>query len=332
MFRAVSPLRIVSLAVGAAVFLSGCQQADTPQSWQEYARQGLYSAAISPQARYVSLGSSLHGGSLWDLRQNARLFNWNHQAGEYSTISATAFSPDEKYAVTASQRDLVLWETGSGKALEFLSSQAEILDLALAPEGNFALVGQADFNATYYDLKNGGITKNFRHDARVRAVALDAVGQLALTGSDAYKAKVWDLLSGELRHTLEFGNTVDTVALSADGRMAFSSATLDRAVIWDTTSGREITVLSGKKDELFTKRLSYVSARFSRDNRQLLTGSASGMVQLWDTHSGQLMRSWQLHKRDAYGPVSTTVEDVAFGTSRNEYLAVGANGFVNRLQ
>jgi len=279
--------------LAGVVALAGCQTGDAPVSWSEYARQGAYSAAISPSASYVSLGSSLHGGSLWDLSQNARLFSWNHKAGDFSVISATAFSPEEKYAVTASQRDLVLWETSTGKALEFLSSQAEILDLALSNNGDFSLVGQSDFNAVYYDLKNGGARKTFRHEARVRAVALDKAGQFALTGSDAYKARLWNLLTGELLQTLEFENTVDTVALSDDGQLAFTSATLSRAVIWDTTTGKTLATLSGG-DDLFAKRLSYLSARFSADKRQLLTGSASGVVQLWDARSGSLMRSWQV--------------------------------------
>jgi len=314
---------------GLALLVAGCQSGDAPVKWHEYARQGAYSAAISPTASYVSLGSSLHGGSLWDLKQNARLFNWNHQAGEFSVISATAFSPEEKYAVTASQRDLVLWETSTGKALEFLSSQAEMLDLALSTNGDFTLVGQADFNAVYYDLKNGGVKKSFRHEARVRAVGLDKAGRFAITGSDAYKARLWDLTSGELLQTLEFDNTVDTVALSDDGQLAFSSATLNRAVIWDTASGKELATLTSD-ESFFAKRISYLSARFSPNKRQLLTGSASGVVQLWDARSGKLLRSWQVHKRDPYGPTHAGVYDVAFGDGR--YFAAGSNGILNELR
>lgn len=319
-----------AVILAAVVALTGCQSADAPVSWNEYARQGAYSAALSPTASYVSLGSSLHGGSLWDVAQNARLFNWNHKSGEYSIISATAFSPDEKYAVTAEQQALVLWETGSGKPLEFLSSQAEILDIALAHNGDFALVGQADHNAVYYDLKNGGTRKTLRHDARVRAVALDKTGQFALTGSDAYKAKLWNLLTGELQQTLTFDNTVDTVALSADGRLAFSSATLNRAVIWETATGKELATLTSDK-EFFAQRVSYLSARFSTDSRYLLTGSTSGIVQLWDARKGSLMRSWQVHKRDAYGPTNTGVYDVAFG-KKGVFFAVGSNGVMNELR
>jgi len=318
-----------TIAIASAILLAGCQSGDAPVSWSEYAKQGAYSAAISSSGRYVSLGSMQHGGSLWDSARNARLFNWNHKAGQYSIIAATAFSPEESHAVTASQQDLVLWETGSGKALEFLSSPAEILDIDLASNGDFALLGLTDHTAVYFDLKNGGAKTTFRHDARVRSVALSADGQYALTGSDAYKAKLWDMMTGELLHEQSFENTVDTVSLSRDGRLAFSSATLNRAIIWDTATGKTLATLTSDKN-FFPQRISYLSARFSPDNRYLLTGSASGVVQLWDARKGKELRSWQLHKRDPYGPTHASVYDVGFGSGK--YYAVGSNGIVNVLR
>ncbi|MBY4675512.1 WD40 repeat domain-containing protein [Marinobacterium arenosum] len=317
------------LAATTALALAGCSGGEPPAAWKEYAKQGAYSAAISPAGDHVSLGSSLHGGSLWDLRKHARLFNWNHHAQEYSLIAATAFSPEGDYAVTANPQDLVLWSVTSGQPQGFWSSPAEILDVALSSNGDYALLGLADHTAVYFDVKNGGARNVFRHPARVRSVALSEDGKLALTGSDDYRVRLWDMTSGGVLHSLPFDNVVDTVALSHDGRRAFSSATLNRAVIWDTANGQELVTLTSDK-RFFAQRISYLSARFSKDGRQLLTGSASGLVQLWEVASGKELRRWQVHKRDPYGPTHTGVYDVAFGSGK--YYAIGSNGILNELQ
>ncbi|WP_286240493.1 WD40 repeat domain-containing protein [Neptuniibacter halophilus] len=311
------------------LLLSGCDSGDTPALWKEYALTGAYTAAISEQGNYSAIGSFNHGGSLWQTSNHERLYNWNHQQDGFSIIAASAFSPDEKYAATADQQDLVLWDVRTGKPEWFWSSPAEIMQMDLSVNGDFALLGLADHTAVYFDVKNGGIRRTFRHDARVRSVDLSQDGRLALTGSDAYKARLWSVETGEMLKQLEFSNVVDTVALSPDGRYAFCSGSLDKAVIWDLTSGQTLHTLSDIAS-FFQQRVSYLSARFSADNSQLLTGTAAGLVQLWDVQSGSELRRWRVHRRDPYGPVHAGVYAVGFG--QGKYYAISSNGIMNELQ
>jgi WD40 repeat protein len=317
------------LIASSILVLTGCDSGDAPSLWKEYALSGAYSAAISDKGTYSSLGSFNHGGSLWRLEGHERLYNWNHKANDFSIIAATAFSPDERYATTANQQDLVLWNTTTGQPEGFWSSPAEIMQMDLSPNGDFALLGLADHTAVYFDVKNGGVRRTFRHDARVRSVALSDDATLALTGSDAYKAKLWSVETGELLQEMSFSNVVDTVALSPNKRFAFSSGSLDKAIIWDVNTGQEVHTLSNIAD-FFQKRVSYLSARFSADSSQLLTGSAAGLVQLWDVNSGNELRRWRVHKRDPYGPVHAGVYAVAFG--QGKYFALSSNGIMNELQ
>lgn len=309
--------------------LTGCSSSDEPVKYVEYALQGAYSATLSSHSTYAALGSFNHGGSLWDVAQHERLYNWNHKVGQYSLIAASAFSPDERYAATAEQQDLVLWNLSSGQPEGFWSSPAEILAMDLSPNGNYALLGLANHTAVYFDIKQGGVMQTFHHEARVKAVDLSDDAMIALTGDDAYNAQLWDVQSNKVIHSLKFGNIVDTVALSPNKQIAFSSGALDRAVIWSTLDGKVRHTLSDNRD-LFGKRLSFLSARFSVDSSQLLTGTASGSVQLWSTSSGELLRSWNLHKRNPYGPTSSGVYAVGFGN--DSYYAIGSNGIINELK
>ncbi|WP_432696943.1 WD40 repeat domain-containing protein [Marinobacterium sp. YM272] len=314
----------------SALLLSACGSGDPPESWEAYTAQGAYSATLSPDGRHAIIGSTQHGGSYWDTRLNERLYDWNHKADGYTNIVDSSFSSDGRFAATASSIDLVLWNTDDGKPVWYWIAPSEVLSIALSANGNYALLGQGNHQAVYFDIQNGGIRRTLLHPARVSAVALDNIGSLALTGADDYSTRLWDIKTGEELHSIQFENTVDTVELSDDGRFAFSSATLDKAYIWDTRSGEILHTLSGD-EMLWKKRISYISARFSADGQQLLTGTASGSVQLWDVSSGAELRHWKTHKREAYGPTSTSIEAVGFG-SDGSYYAIGSNGLLNVLR
>ena len=321
--------RVIACSLCSAVLLSGCGSGDSPSKIIDYAQRGAYSAEISPTGKYTVLGSFNHGGSLWENPQQERLYNWNHANGEYTIIAATAFSPDETYAATANQQDIVLWSLQDGRPAGFWSSPAEILGMDLSPDGDFALLGLDDHTAVYFDVKNGGVQQTLRHDARVKAVDLSEDAKFALTGSDAWNTKFWNIESGELLQTIEFGNVVDTVALSPNGLKAFSAASLDDAIIWDTQSGKTLHTLSDNR-EFFARRQTFTAAEFSADNQRLLTGTNSGSVQLWNVATGKKLREWDVERREAYGPTSTAVYAVGFGSGR--YYAVGSNGIFNELR
>ena len=325
-----SGLRCFPSVVAVAVSLSlvGCG-ADKPNDKREYAVQGIYSGAISNDSRYAVLGSIQHGGSLWDIRQHERLYNWNHAEGSYSNLVATAISPESGFAVTVGQQDLVLWQIADGKPVWFWNAPAGILDAQLSAGGEFALLGLENHQALYFDIQNGGLKHSLRHDGRVRSVDISVDGQLALTGSDDNQARLWDLQSGELLLQVEHGNGVNTVALSPNQQHAFSAGQLDKALIWRTSDGRLEQTLT--TDESFVaQRISYTAASFSDSSDQLLTGTSSGLVQLWDVRKGVELRRWEAHKRDPFRPTSASIYGLGFGNG--VYYALASNGFINELK
>lgn len=326
------PLRYAPLLL-SSLLLAGCgSSADSASESLALTEQsGAYSADLSPGGQYALIGAVSHGGSLWELSQRARLFDWNHQPRTFSVLSAVDFSPEGRYALTANPQDLVLWNVETGASEGFWSSPGEILDAELSTQGNYALLGLANFEAVYFDIRRGGIRTSLRHPARVRSVALSSDGRQALTGADDRIARLWDLESATELQRIELGNTVDTVALSPNGRLAFSSGSLDRALVWHTDSGEVLFNLSGDEN-LFPRRLSYLSARFSDNSDQLLAGRADGTVELWDVKQQQVLRRWKLDKRASYGPTSTGVIAVEFGRDGRSWLAIGSNGMVNWLK
>lgn len=316
-------------ALGFSFLILGCDQAAEPERELQVASRSISAGAFSTSGELALIGSTFHGGSLWNLEQQARLFNWNHTQGDYSLLTAAGFSPGGDWALTSDGVTLVLWNTSSGEAQHYSSSPAEVLDLALSAEGDFALLGLADRRAQLYNAKRGGVVHSLAHAGPVTSVSMSADGRLALTGSDDGSAILWDLISGEALKHRNYDSEIQLVRLSPGGERALSSTRYQGVQIW---SSRDDSIWSLPLPEERLKRgLRITAARFSEDGDYLLIGRARGLVELWDLNNRTLMYSWRLPKRKAWQPTASVVLDLAFTGDLNRYRAMSSDGFVHDL-
>ena len=320
-----------SLLIAAALFLSGCEKATEPSSSWENAVQGLYTATLSKDGKYGIVGSINHGGSLWDMGSKERLFNWNHTKGEYTGIVAAAFSPEGRYAATASHRTIVLWEASTGKPVWFWTAPGDILSMALTPQGDYAVLGLDDYTAVLFDVKNGGVKRVFNHNGKVRSVSVSDDAKFILTGSDDETAKLWDVQTGETLHTWQHSNQLITTALSANGKYAFTAAQADKAIIWDAQTGAQVKEMPIKKSS-YIAGAAYSAARFSDDETRLLTGTNSQLIQLWNISTGEEIKRWEATKKEKWKPTSATVLAVSFSSQSGRYFAIASNGLSHELK
>jgi len=314
-----------------AAMLSGCGIDNAPVSSRELALKGAFSAALSNDARYVVLGSLVHGGSLWNVQTHERLFNWNHAAGVKTPITVSAMSPDGDFAMTVENDGLVLWDTASGRSLTFFTAPTQVLSVALGPGGRYALLGLSDYSAVLFDARKGGIQRMFQHEGRVRSVALSEDGRLALTGAEDRSARLWDVESGKELHRWSHNADVRLVALSRDGSRALSVSKYDRSAVWDTASGSELVVLPAYRSRI-VRGETYTAAAFSPDGSQLLTGTTDRRVQLWQLPVGSERAAWLMPRRDGWKRSGAYVMAVGFDPANGEMLSVSADGIIHRLR
>ena len=255
-----SPFAIPALILTLAL-LGGCNRTGDVADTTELAAIGVYSAALSPDARFAVVGSLHHGGSLWRLSDAERLFDWNHQPGEQTNIIAASFSPDARFALTASHQTMVLWNVDSGAAVTYWNAPAEVMDLALPPGARFALLGLANYSAVLFDVQRGGILQTVHHENEVLSVALNETGEIALTGDEAGGALLWNTATGAQLQRWQHADEVVTVALSPDGSRALTVAKYDRAAVWDTASGALLWELPLRATAI-KRGKSFTSARF----------------------------------------------------------------------
>lgn len=322
-------MKCIALGITLLLTLTACDSTPTPFASFEVANKGALSASLSDSGDYAIVGSIFEGGSLWRVTDQERLYNWNHRAGEQSTLTSSAFSPNQRWAATATTHTIVFWDLQSGEAVRFWNAPAEILDMVLAPNGNYALLGLVDGTAVMFDIKRGGVTRTFRHTNRVRSVDLTADAKFALTGSEDKTATLWDVASGKALRTFAHEEEVQKVALSRDGSRALTAAKYDKAVVWDLATGRALgnIPLAGT---MVKRGLRFTAARFSPDSRELLTGRPDEIVQLWDVQQLRELKRWRLPKRDTLQPTGASVQAVAF--TEAGYVAVASNGFIHKLR
>lgn len=297
-----------------------------PESEAELAVQGFLSAGLSADGRYAAVGSIHHGGSLWDVAKKERMFNWNHAAGEMSSIRAISFSGDGTLAATSVEDTIVLWEVLSGKSVAFWKAPARVLAMKLSSDGRYAVLGMNNRNAMYFDMKAGSRVFTFPHQAEVRSVGLSSDGALAITGSDDLTAKVWNLKSGEQVHQFTHQNQIKTVAISSKGKYGFTTSQREDSIVWDLKTGEPVL-------ELPNRYTNFTVAKFSDDESKLLLGSFQGALSILNIANGDVESSWQAKPRKAYGGASSkAVIDAVFSTKAGGVIALMTDGMLETFE
>lgn len=295
--------------------LAGCLPQKPEQKWQ-VAANGAYSGSLHGNG--LVLGSFQHGGSYWNVAENARKFNWNHKSGYLTEILYSDLSADGSNALTANYYNLVLWDTQTGKSVWFWEAPARIESVDLSADGRFALLGLRNNIAVLFDIVNGGVLREFSHNGPVVSVALNLEAGLALTGSEDTTAKLWNIRNAELIRSFEYSNQVSLVALSQTGSLALMVPANEAAQLWNLASRQRIAELNTAKFRLY-------SARFVGDAR-LLAGTTHRNIFEFDARTGEKTATWQIGTEGKQAFKSAIVLDVAW--RGDQLMAIGSNGYL----
>ena len=305
-------LCLISLLVGCG---------DKPSKQLATTAQGAYSVSLSPNGQYALVGSIQHGASLWHLKDGERLYNWNHATGSYSKIIATAFSTDSRYALTAESKRFVMWEVATGKAAGFWPAEGGVLAMALSDNGRYAIIGQENYTALYIDTATGSILNTLSHSGDINSVQISGNGLVGITGGEDGIVRVWDLPAGKETFAYQLGDDVSAVAISNDGSLVFGSLYYGKGKVWQANSGQQVA-------EIGYSRTTITSARFSADNKKLLTGYTARRIVLWDIQSGKNTQQWRADAPFFWRPTGLVVTDVTFGEKPGQILNSFSNGLV----
>lgn len=288
------------------IALGACSSGNSPDAIYEHAAIGAYDAAITYDGTRAVISTVNHGIIVWNIQQNKQLYRWQ-QDKETNQAIFTKISFDDKYALTASEKDFAIWSLENGKSLGFYSiSDSVTRDIALSNEGRYVLIGREDGKAEHVDLKTGRRILFLGHTDKINTVSLSPNGRFALTGGNDYTAYLWDTRTGQVIYRFNHGRRVILVMLDAKGKLAFTTDSAKRSIIWDLETGQEHSKL-----QYIHRHESFSTARFVNDEKWLITGSPTRALKVWDTQSGELLMKRSVATRKDLRPRSSVVYAVS---------------------
>ncbi len=213
-----------------------------------------------------------------------------------------------------------------GKSMQELRHPAAVKGLSFAADGNTISTGCDDTQVRVWKFVSDQPSFTIAHPNIVHCAAFDKTGKFVATGCQDGILRIHDVTKAPATvakainaHILPQGQSIYAVAWHPDGKLV-ASASLDKSIkIWDATTGliaKEIkpgtearivpaevrtaapgllgasagSVFNappspGHKDQVFT-------LAFTKDGKQLASGSSDHTVKLWNPESGTLIREF----------------------------------------
>ena len=292
----------------ALFFTTGCQQSSVPISQSRHTAVATYDADISDDGKFSLVASINHDAVYWDLDKDALLFSWGHSKDSDAGIVAVDISPDGSRAVTATEKDVAVWDTATGKNLGFYRlPESDVRDIAISDRGEFLIMGLGDGRVIHLDLSSGRRLEFLAHGEAINSIDISPNGRYVLSGGNDYNAIFWDSKTGQPLQTWKHNSRVILVRLSRDGSIAFSAGNKANAFVWDLVTGEQISQLDLNKRQYVLS-----SARFSSGNQKLLTGAPSRQLILWNCNDGNLLKQIRVSARKTNLPSGAIIYAVGF--------------------
>jgi WD40 repeat protein len=204
-----------------------------------------------------------------------------------------------RYISGSGDNNAIIWNL-NGLPVSILKHSTWVLDVALSPDGNYALTGCQDSFARLWDI-HGNMLQSFKHGAQVRSVAFSPPclsdstgGQFILTGGTDGKINLWDK-TGNLLRVFEghSGYQVNAVAFSPDRKFILTGDSDSKVILWNIDGGEVRNFHSS--GAVTAVALSPVQTGVPKDKRFLLVGNTDKVAQLWDMQSGFKTQTFSGH-------------------------------------
>jgi WD40 repeat protein/tRNA A-37 threonylcarbamoyl transferase component Bud32 len=234
-------------------------------------------------------------------------------------VRAAAFSPDGQFVLTGSfDRTARLWQTNTGKLLATWPHPDRVYAVAFSPDGKTAATGSRDGTVRLWDPATGQPLPRepMRHRDEVTTVAFSPDGQTLLTGSRDKTGGLWEVATGKrIGQPLEHQGEVVAAAFGPDGESVVTAGQGVAPRVWNRRgTGPYREPPWGHSDDWV------LALAFSPDRKTVLTGTGTGIAQLWEVSTGKPLGPPLQHQEMALSAVAFSPDGKSFATGTMDGL------------
>jgi len=216
--------------------------------------------AFSPDGNQIASASFDKTVRLWDLKTNQVLHTFT---GHSDFVYAVAFSPKGDWYATASKdKTSRLIDVATGKSKFTFSSDAEVLAVAVRPDGAQVVTAGLDPALSWFDVSTGErVRRQGGHNIATHEIQFDLQGTLAVSAGGDKTVRLWNPMTGASVRSIITEGASFAATLDGPGKRIASGGADGLVRIWDSDSGRLlVTLWSGEAGWLAVTPEGYLAA------------------------------------------------------------------------
>jgi WD40 repeat protein len=233
------------------------------------------------------------------------------EAGHSTSISAIAFSPDNRWLASGDSGSLKVWDVSTGRELRSLPTKHDPTCISFSTDGRSLASVSWNGTVNVWELSTGHLLLSFSVNPKGSPVsaAFSRDGRWLASGRESID--IWDVATGRMVRTLSQSYDSSSITFSADGRWIASANIVTHFVtIWNVATGDEIRTLSGNTQLIW-------AVAYSPNGRFLAAADDHSVIRLWDAANGR-----ELHTLQGPGPLGTHAIDFS---PDGTWLATGSD-------
>ena len=254
---------------------------------------GAKSLAISPDNHFLMIGRKAASATLIDLASGKTVVD-SGRMNEMGDIGVCCFTPDGKRLILGGNNGLFqLYALNPDQSIEMLGQHRmhnrEITSLCVSPDGSFALSGDSDKVARYWNVNTAEpIATLDGFDGKIKATRISPDGD-RLIATDGKTLSIYSVKQDKTVTSLQVGKSHASGQAAAISQNAKHLAVGDgyKIEIWNLESNQKMGVLEGSE-------ISW-SMHFTPDDRFLLCGG-NGCIHAWDVETMSKVQTTQIGK------------------------------------
>jgi eukaryotic-like serine/threonine-protein kinase len=282
-------------------------------------RDNLYSAAYSPDGRYVITAAIEKNARLWDAQTGKPVGSPLVHPG---VVFAASFSPDGQFVVTGCiDGGVRIWEFPSGKLITpVLHHKGPVRSACFNYDGRRVLTTSEDGTARLWDVATAQpVGQPLSHPSELRSAAFSPDRTHLVTAGFEGTARLWRLPSAQaLPRILAHPGAVAAIAFSPDGTKVLtgchdSQQLPGESQLWDAATGRQLGPALRQEGQV-------TAVAFNPDGSLALSAGNDRNARLWSTSLGSaVQKPW------SYGNI---VAAIAFSPNGKLAAMAGREGLV----